>query len=106
MHMEWELSLSLGFLLFRCQHLEQLLVDALGEQFFHTLCRENILKSCLRLFYQPAPERTKAQLDYSPVVKNLRRHVRRVNRFLKVRHEKHVACSVEIVVQGMVIYMT
>lgn len=100
--MERKLTLTFGLLLLRRQHLVSLLVDTLSEKLLDTLSGEDVLEGELSLFDETAPESAQTQLNDSSVVKDLSSDVGRVNGLLQVRHQEHVSCGVELVMQGVV----
>ena len=105
MHVEGELALSFGLLLFRGENLEPLLVNTLSEQLLDALSGENFLEGTLCLLDQAAPKRAQTKLNDGAIVQDLGGNVGGVDRLLKVRHEQHVARGVEVIVESVVVNM-
>ena len=71
MHVEGELALSFGLLLFRGENLEPLLVNTLSEQLLDALSGENFLEGTLCLLDQAAPKRAQTKLNDGAIVQDL-----------------------------------
>ena len=105
MHVEGKLALTLGLFLVRRENLEPLLVDTLSEQLLDALSGKDFLEGSLGLLDQAAPKRAQAKLNDGAIVQDLGGNVGGVDRFLKVRHEQHVARGVEVIVESVMVNM-
>ena len=103
MHVEGELALSFGLLLFRGENLEPLLVNTLSEQLLDALSGEDFLEGTLGLLDQAAPKRAQTKLNDGAIVQDLGGNVGGVDRLLKMGHEQHVARGVEVIVESVVV---
>mmetsp|Transcript_34038 Transcript_34038/g.75462 ORF Transcript_34038/g.75462 Transcript_34038/m.75462 type:complete len:380 (+) Transcript_34038:1188-2327(+) len=102
-HVEGHLAALLHQLLLRS------LLLVLGHG--HTLCKQlldvpasiEVIQACMCLNDEAIAECCKTQLSHGPVVQDLRGDVHVLHAVLQVAHQQHVASTVEVIMDGLVV---
>ena len=106
MHMEWQLPLSLQPLLFGCDLRVTLDHNTLGQKLFLSATAADLLQSILRFINQIGPKSAETNLDKRSVEQDLSIDREVPNSLLQVRHQKHIARFIVLIMQSEVVDLT